>query len=105
MKCIYTVITGSYDQLKEPIHPNPNWDFVCFTDDPSLKSDRWRVVLLDNPSGLSVKKLSRRPKILVHEYLPDYDLTLYIDASYRVTGNLDHFIETPYSDISLTIRD
>jgi hypothetical protein len=93
MKCIYTVITGGYDTLKEPTHPNPDWDFVCFTDNPSLlKTGRWRVVLLNNPLG-------------PHEYLPDYDLTLYIDASYKVTGDLNHFIETPLSDISLTIRD
>lgn len=104
-KCIYSVITNNYDTLKEPLHNNPTWDFVCFTDDPTLKSDRWRVVLLNNPHGLSAKILSRRPKLLVHEYLPSYDLTLYVDACYAVTGDLDAFIETPLSEISLVIRD
>jgi hypothetical protein len=106
MKCIYTVIVDGYDTLKEPLHPNPDWDFVCFTDNPSLlKTDRWRVVLLNNPHGLSNHLLSRRPKILTHEYLPEYDLTLYVDATYRITGDLNQFIESPIEDISLVIRD
>lgn len=105
MKIIYTVITDNYDTLKEPQHNNPSWEFICFTDSPTLKSDRWRVVLLDNPHGLSNHLLSREPKILFHKYLPEGCLSLYIDASYGVVGDLDEFIETPMSDISLVIRD
>lgn len=104
MKAIYTVITDNYDTLKEPEHPNPDWDFVCFTDDPTLKSARWRVVLLDNPHSLSPHLLSRQPKILVHDYLPEYELTVYIDAAFKVTGQIDHLIDSK-QDISLVIRD
>ena len=38
---IYTTIYGNYDGLKE--QPNIDADFVCFTDNPDLKSDQWQI--------------------------------------------------------------
>lgn len=98
------MITSGYDELKEPIHNNPEWDFICFTDDESLSSDRWQIVLLENPSKLNAHFLSRRPKILPHLYLPEYEYTLYIDAAYRVTGDLNDLVDFE-NPISLVIRD
>jgi hypothetical protein len=41
---VYTVITNNHDYLKELTYMNPNIKYVCFTDNPNLKSDTWDVV-------------------------------------------------------------
>lgn len=35
---IYTAFTGNYDNLKEPEYIDENCDYVCFTDNPNIKS-------------------------------------------------------------------
>lgn len=40
---VYTAIYGGYDTLREQPEM-PGVDFVCFTDDPGLRSSRWRVL-------------------------------------------------------------
>lgn len=32
VKVCYTVISGSYDGLKEPRYVTPGWKYICFTD-------------------------------------------------------------------------
>ncbi|MCC9262297.1 MAG: glycosyl transferase, partial [Methanobrevibacter woesei] len=44
---IYTAFTGSYDSLKEPEFIDDNCDYVCFTDNPNLKSDIWKIIFME----------------------------------------------------------
>ncbi len=82
---IYTALIGPKEQLGNPLADLPagatsdlDLDFVCLTDDPTLRSDVWRMQLI--PSGhVPPEKLSRRPKALAHEYFPDAAFSLYID--------------------------
>jgi hypothetical protein len=53
-------------------------DFICFTDNPDLKSNVWQCRVFDTHC-LPPEKSSRRPKALPHEYLADYDYSLYMD--------------------------
>ncbi|MBT9492568.1 MAG: DUF616 domain-containing protein [Paucibacter sp.] len=82
---IYTVLTGSKEPLGDPVAdlaPGSTSDleigFVCFTDNRQLKSEVWEFRYLDEVP-LPPEKLSRRPKALPHEYLQDWDYSLYID--------------------------
>ncbi|MEE1157005.1 MAG: glycosyl transferase, partial [Methanobrevibacter sp.] len=36
---VYTAFTGAYDSLKEPEFIDDNTRYVCFTQNPDLKSD------------------------------------------------------------------
>lgn len=76
-KAIYTVITNSYDTLKEPKIISKGFDYICFTDNPDLKSRTWKIIFIDRPS----KHLQREIKIKTHEFLPDYDITIYVDGN------------------------
>ena len=42
-KAIYTFIIGNYDTLKTPGVMTPGWDYICLTDNPTLKSTIWDV--------------------------------------------------------------
>lgn len=82
---IYTVLTGSKEPLGNPLTELPpgassdlELDFVCFTDNRSLQSDVWTFRYLDQ-LPLPPEKLSRRPKAMPAEYLPEWEYSLYID--------------------------
>jgi hypothetical protein len=83
-KICYTVIFGSTDNLKEPKVISPGWEYICYTDDPSLKSEAWdvKVVESENP-----RKTSRYYKT----HPPQADLTLFIDATFQIKRQLDPF--------------
>lgn len=86
-KVIYTCITNGTDTLKEPVKPQYDWEYVCYTDDPNLKSPVWNIELV---KGGDPKKLSRYIKIKNH--FPEYDLSLYIDATFEIKKHsLDKF--------------
>jgi hypothetical protein len=82
---VYTVLTGSKEPLGDPLaalppgaHSDLDLHFVCFTDNPAPRSDVWELRRLDRVP-LPPEKLSRRPKALPHEYLADFDFSLYVD--------------------------
>ena len=82
---IYTVLTGGKEPLGNPLLWLPAGSttdlelrFVCFTDQQGLSSPVWEIRPLGE-QPLPGERLSRRPKALPHEYLPDWDLSLYVD--------------------------
>lgn len=80
--CVYTVLLGGYDALlPQPTAATSDADFVCFTDDPDLTSDTWRIVHVEPRYPQDLHRSSRVYKILGHELLDAYDTSLYIDAS------------------------
>src|SRR6266850_4333260 len=91
-KVVYTFIFGDYDDLKSPTIITPGWDYICFTDDPTLHSDVWDVRL--SPRGradtqLENKKYAMKHMILFHRYLDGYNLSLSIGAQLEPNCNLD----------------
>lgn len=83
-RAIYTVITGNYDTLKEPFVKSEGWDYICFTDDPSLISDTWEIRLIDTTISNQYpdkQRLQRHIKLLAYVHLNEYRFTIYIDGS------------------------
>lgn len=81
MKAVFTVLTGNYDQFREPIATSEGFDYFLFTDNPNIRSKAYTVILLDNPLKLSAKKLSREVKLRPHLHLKHYKTTVYHDAN------------------------
>ena len=80
--CVYTVLFGGYeDLLEQPIAAESELDFICFTDDPELQSNGWRVVQVEPLFAADPSRSSRYHKILAHKFLDGYDESLYIDNS------------------------
>ena len=83
-KGIYTCLTGAYDALPQPLVTSGDWRFVCFTDNPSADGGVWEMRPIprqDTPAAAS-----RLPKLLPHEFLQDFEVSLYIDSNIRITG-------------------
>lgn len=85
MPTVYTVISNSYDTLKDPKIVSDGWEYICLSDQP-IESDVWQYRHLECHN--------REPKIMAHEYFDG--LTLYVDGSISIHGDLNEFIaETP----------
>ena len=90
---IYSAIIGSYDKVKEPRYINPDFDYILFTDNPDIKSSVWQVRLVENKEGLDNVRLARKIKILGHEYLPEYDYSIWVDGKLEIVGDIREYIE------------
>jgi hypothetical protein len=77
---VYSTLFGYYEPLQEiAISRHSAADFLLFTDVPGLKSATWEVVHQGRLSADPARD-ARRLKILAHEYVADYDVSIYHDA-------------------------
>ena len=80
--CVYTCLIGNYERLNEqPVALASGVDFICLTDDVSLKSKTWRLVKINPIFKRDPIRSHRVVKLSPHDYFMDYDITLYIDNS------------------------
>lgn len=91
--CVYTCITGSYDDVKELQNKKENnIDYFLFTNNKDIKSNSWKVVYIEN-DGLDNIRLNRKIKILGHEIINNnYDYSIYIDGSISLRKPITEFI-------------
>ena len=93
-KVVYTCITGGYDQLIEPSYVDENFDYICFTDNPDLKSEIWDVRSLPKETeGLTQIKKQRYVKINAHKVLPEYELSIWVDGNIDVKDNMSELVK------------
>ncbi|MBB5206397.1 hypothetical protein HNQ51_003743 [Inhella inkyongensis] len=86
---VYTVLTGGKEALGDPLEglspeqlqTDLDIDWVCFTDRPEQPSSRCKMRPLQEP--LPPERSSRRPKMLPHLYLEEWEYSLYIDNIVR----------------------
>lgn len=92
--CVYTYLIGSYDGLlPQPVAADSSADFICFTDDPDLRSDDWEVVTVERRFPSDPVRSARYLKIVGDDRLDRYDATLCIDASVRLRQRPEDILE------------
>ncbi|MEH3088069.1 MAG: DUF616 domain-containing protein [Microbacterium arborescens] len=103
--CVYTVSLGGYDRLlDQPVAADSDADFICFTDDSALSSESWEVVTVEPRFPQDLHRSSRVFKILGHERLSSYDVTICIDASVELRAKPERIAAewlTPDVDLAL----
>lgn len=88
--CLYTVITGNYDNLLEipdELYFPDIYDYIFLTDDPNLKSKTWKVIkidLINNDTYLTQKYY----KIKIHKFIEKYEKSIYIDGKIELKKNI-----------------
>ena len=95
-KVIYTSIFGSEYYLHDPEVDMKGWDFVCFTDNPNYESKYWKVIL--TPKIYDGARDSKKPKILPHEYLNNYDISVWVDGDIKITADIDELVDRHLDD-------
>ena len=87
---VYTAITNNRDFLKDE-QVIDGADFICFTDDSSLKSKVWDIRKVSNISK-DPNRNAKIHKILAHKYL-DYDYSIWIDGSVSLLMEPEYLIK------------
>lgn len=85
-RIIYTSITGQYDSLKDPSIVSSDWEYICYTNNRSLKSKIWNIIYDENLN--SVKKV-REIKINTPF---EYDECIWVDGSIKIQCSLNQFV-------------
>ena len=85
---VFTALFGKYETLNElVIEKGPNCRYVCFTDDSTLRSETWEIVVVKSSLQESPSRSSREIKMLGHRYFPAESRTLYIDNTVKLKGD------------------
>lgn len=100
---VYTAIYGNYDSLKEPSVSLDECSLVCFTDSKDLESDVFEVRKYPGIS-FDPTRCVRFFKLLPHLFFPDYEYSIWVDASIVIKkGNLRHLVEKYLRDDDIAI--
>lgn len=98
-KVIYTCVTGNYDLLDDHTFINPDWDYVCFTDNPYIlerKFKSWKVKKLKFDK-LDPTRNNRWHKLHPHLLFPEYEMSLWVDS------NVDILSPQVFADVDSAI--
>lgn len=91
--CVYTCITGNYDDLKEVEVKEKGIDYICFTNNKKIKSKTWKIIYIEDKK-LDNHYLSRKIKMIGDSYIDkNYSLSIYIDASIIFKKSVKEFLE------------
>ena len=94
---VYTVLTGGYDSLQNPIYVDDDIDYYAFTDSDELIAQSndlaWNVIKL--PSELDKYDNARKNRCLKinHDYAlsltgKKYDYCIYVDSNCRIACDI-----------------
>lgn len=96
---VYTCITGKYDTLLEPTVVSKGFDYVCFTDNKDFKSEVWDIrPMPESVKSYSSVKQQRYVKVNAHEFLPEYDLSVWVDGNVVVKGDMNKLAASVVKD-------
>jgi hypothetical protein len=97
---IYTGIFGDYDDLNDPSYISQNCDYVCFTDNPNIKSKIWKIVSLQMDE-LPPNLKNRYVKLLPHLFFQNYEYSVYIDGNIDIIADIEPLIEKYLCDSNM----
>ena len=88
---IYTAFTGGYDSLKEPEFIDENTKYVCFTQNPNLKSDTWEIIQMED-SIFDDNRTAKQYRLFPHVYFPDFKYSFWLDGTFKIKGSIREYI-------------
>jgi hypothetical protein len=92
--CVYTVLIDEYEELSnQPLARSSRLPFICLTDNPALRSDTWEMRPVERLFPLDPIRSQRAIKIRPHEYLPDFERSLYVDNSVLLKAEPERILE------------
>jgi hypothetical protein len=82
---VFTALFGHYETLNElEISKNPETRYICFTDDSSLRSKTWEIMVVKTKIQGDPSRASREIKMLGHNHFPIGTRSLYVDNTVKL---------------------
>lgn len=94
-KVIYTFLTGDYDNLEDPKIISADWDYLCFTDNPDIKSDVWKIIPIPEEYNdiTDPKKKAMLQMIEYYKIIDEfYDVVISISTDLVPQCHLDKYL-------------
>jgi hypothetical protein len=92
-KVVYSVIIGKYDKILT-FKKQEGYNYFLFADQ-NYKNTNWTIISISKlieKTNISKIKMTRYFKLFPHLFFKDYDLSIYIDASFIIKGNLNEIL-------------
>lgn len=95
-KVVFSVLIGEYDIIST-FNLQKGFDYYLFTDNLNGKLNHTNWTILPIPEEvkrLNVGRVKKQRFIKVHPhlYFKNYDLSIYIDANFKIIGDLNSFL-------------
>lgn len=88
-KVMYSCISGNYDDIITDFYPNPEYDYVLFTDNKKLLKQKrylwWNIRPLVFNKLDSVRN-ARWHKTHPHVLFPEYEYSIWVDSNVQISG-------------------
>ncbi|MGI5845684.1 MAG: glycosyltransferase domain-containing protein, partial [Alphaproteobacteria bacterium] len=88
-KVVYTCITGDYDKLIKHTYINPEYDYVCFTDNNILLKSKikpWKILPLKYTNSDKIRN-AKWHKTHPHVLFPEYSESVWVDGNINILTN------------------
>ena len=92
-KVVYSVIIDDYDKIS-PFPIQEGFDYFLFSD-VIYNNTNWTIIpfsKLTEKENASNIKMTRYAKLFPHLFFNDYELSIYLDASYIINGDLNELL-------------
>ena len=93
-KVVYTIIIGKYDKISKFIKQE-GYNYFLFSD-VKYYGTNWTIIPISKNITDKVKvskiKMTRFFKLFPHLFFKDYEISIYIDASYIINGDLNELL-------------
>ncbi len=99
---IYTAIFNDYDFLSTPKVINRDVRYVCFSD-KKINAYPWENIVVEREFE-DLRLENRKYKILCHKFFPDYDYSIYLDASYAILRDISQFVEVWLGENDIAVQ-
>jgi hypothetical protein len=88
-RAVYKVLLGGYESFNDDDQiVDEGLEFICLTDNPDLKSKKWKFELVEPVFPQDPIRSQRFLKINGHPALDGFDQLIYCDNSVTITGPL-----------------
>ena len=92
-KVVYSVIIGDYDKIPN-FSKQKGYNYFLFSD-KNYKNTNWTIIhipKLIEKMKLSQVKMTRYIKLFPHLFFKDYELSIYLDATFIIIGDLNELL-------------
>ena len=90
---VYSCVTGSYEKLINHKSLEDNIKYIFFTESYDVVPDGWIMQPINGLDNYSDKDKNRYIKFHPSEFLPTYDISIYIDGNIEITDNVSLLIK------------
>ena len=92
---IYTVSTGKYDSLREPVYIDKGFDYFAFSSSTITEDSVWHQIPLGEfCQDMTSLEQARFVKTHPHLYFQDYDISIFIDGNIQILRDIRPLIYT-----------